>query len=132
MNARPLTASSNDPEDLEALTPNQFLLGRSSIAIPFIPNATKYADMRNALKASQSYADMVWTRWITEYRPEWNKRSKWTTEGERNLETGKLVWLVNESLKRSDYKMARVIETFPNSDAKVRSATVKTNTGTYK
>ena len=28
--------------------------------------------------------------------------------------------------------MARVIETFPNSDGIVRSATVKTNTGTHK
>ena len=70
LNARPLTAASNDPEDLEALTPNHFLFGRSSIAIPFIPNATNYADMRKAFKTSQSYADMIWTRWITKYRPE--------------------------------------------------------------
>ena len=88
LNARPLTAASNNPKDLEALTPNHFLLGRSSVAIPFISNATKYADMRKAFESSQSYADMIWTRWITEYRPEWNKRRKWETESERNLETG--------------------------------------------
>ena len=76
---------------------------------------------------------MIWTRWLTDYRPEWNKRSKLESESERNLETGELVWLVDEFLKRSDYKMARVIETFPgSSDGIVRSATVKTNTGTYK
>ena len=55
LNARPLTAASNDPEDLEALTPNQFLLGKSNNAIPFIPNATKYADMREAFKTSHSF-----------------------------------------------------------------------------
>ena len=108
LNARPLTAASNDPKDLEALTPNRFLLRRSSIAIPVIPNATKYADIRKAFKTSQSYSDMIWTRWLTEYQPEWNKRSKLESESERNLETGEIVWLVDEFLKRSDYKMARV------------------------
>ena len=76
--------------------------------------------MRRALNTSQRYADMIGTRWITEYRPEWNKRSSWATESERKLEIGELVWLVDESLKRSDYKMARVIETFPNSSGIVR------------
>ena len=39
LNARPLTAVSDDPEDLTALTPNQFLLGREKASAPFMPSS---------------------------------------------------------------------------------------------
>ena len=39
MNARPITPASDDPEDLEPLTPNHFFLGRANVCIPFIPIA---------------------------------------------------------------------------------------------
>ena len=39
LNARPITPAGDDPADLEALTPNHFLLGRANVCIPFIPNA---------------------------------------------------------------------------------------------
>ena len=52
LNARPLTAVSEDPADLEALTPNHFLLGRSNVAVPFIPNAELYANLLTTEKYS--------------------------------------------------------------------------------
>ena len=39
LNTRPLTAVSDDPEDLTALTPNQFLLGRENASAPFMPSS---------------------------------------------------------------------------------------------
>ena len=35
LNARPLTSVSDDPDDLEALRQNHFLLGRANLATPF-------------------------------------------------------------------------------------------------
>ena len=40
-----LTGVSGEPEDLEALTPNHFLLGRASQVTPLIPDAQFYTDL---------------------------------------------------------------------------------------
>ena len=46
LNAHPITPASDDPSDLEALTPNHFILGRANVCIPFIPNAEIYSNHR--------------------------------------------------------------------------------------
>ena len=43
----------------------------------------------------------------------------------RNLKEGELVWLVDDSVKRCDYKLGRIIEIFTGNDGVVRSARVK-------
>ena len=40
LNERPPSSFSNDPNDLEASTHHQFLLGRSNISVPYIPKPT--------------------------------------------------------------------------------------------
>ena len=77
LNARPLTAVSDDPEDSTALTPNHFLLGRENASAPFMPSSERYHNLRKSFKTAQAYADMICKRWTREYLPQWNKRSKW-------------------------------------------------------
>ena len=132
LNSRPLTSASDDPEDLEALTPNHFLLGRASPATPFIPDAQRYTDLRRVFRVSQAYADMIWNRWNREYLPQWNERSKWNKEEVRQLEVNDLVWIVDDNVKRAHYKMGRVLEVYHGSDGRVRSALVKTEDGKLK
>ena len=76
LNARPLTAVSDDPEDLTALTTNHFLLGRENENAPFMPSNERYHDLKKSFKTAQAYADMIWKRWTREYLPEWNQGSK--------------------------------------------------------
>lgn len=114
------------------MTPNHFLLGRAVLAEPLVPDAARYVDCRKLYKVAQAYNDMIWKRWITEYLPKWNVRTKWASHDGRVLKEGDLVWLIDESVKRCDSKMARVVEVFPGSDGTIRSALIRTSNGTLK
>ena len=51
---------------------------------------------------------------------------------QRNIEFGDLVWLTEDNVKRSQYRMARIEEIYPRKDGVVRSALIKTLDGTLK
>ena len=88
--------------------------------------------MRRVFRVSQAFSDIIWTRWAKEYLPEWNVRNKWNKDDVRQLRVNDLVWVVDEKVKRSNYKMARVLEVQEGSDGRVRSANVVTKDGKYK
>ena len=69
LNARLFTPTNDDSEDLEALTPNHFLLGRANGPLPFIPNAEIYYNQREMFRSSQAYADMIWKQWVNDNFP---------------------------------------------------------------
>ena len=76
LSSRPLSIVSDDPQDLEALTPHHLLLGRSCPATQFIPNAQGYMDLRRIFRVSQVNAGMIWSIRNRENLPSWNQRSK--------------------------------------------------------
>ena len=53
-------------------------------------------------------------------------------EGVRQLEVNDLVWIVDENVKRAQYKMGRVLEVYHGSDGRVRSALVEIEDGKLK
>ena len=132
LNARPLNSVSDDPDDLEALTPNHFLMGRNNLATPFLPDAQRYTNLRRVFRVSQPYSDMIWTRWTKEYLPEWNVRNKWNNDDVRQLKINDFVRVEDENVKRSNYKMARKLEVQEGNDGRLRSATVVTKDGKLK
>ena len=89
-----------------------------------MPSSERYHALRKSSKTAQAYAGMIWKRWTGEYLPQWNQRSKWSKEHVRNLKEGELVWLVDDSVKRCEYKLG-IIEIFTVNDGVVRSAIVK-------
>ena len=125
------TAVSDDPEDLTALTPNHFLLGRENASAPIMPSSERYHDLRKSFKTAKAYADMIWKRWTRQYLPQWNQRSKWSKEHLRHLKERELVWMVDYSVKRCEYKMGRVIKVFKGDDGVVRSSRVKMAHGEF-
>ena len=129
LNVRPLTPVSEDSEDLEELTPNYFLLARPVVAEPLMPDAVRYVDCRKMYKVAQADNQMIWTRWEKDYLPKRIVRPKWATNDESVLKVGDLVWLIDESVRRHENKMARVTEVFPGADGVIRSASIKTADG---
>ena len=66
INSRPITQVSEDPKDLEALTPNHLLLLRSEI--PLTPGVFQKEDLysRRRWRQVQYLADHFWKRWSKE------------------------------------------------------------------
>ena len=127
LNARPITPVSPEATDLDALTSNHFLLGTASSTLPshFRPEI----DHRKRYVRAQAYSDAIWNRWLKEYVPNLNRRSKWSKSSDRDLKTGDLVWLVEPTAPRGHYPLGRVVKLNYGTDAIARSAEVKTSTG---
>ena len=116
LNARPLTPVSSDATDLEAITPNHFLLGNKNLCLPYLPGAEQFVDHRKLFRQKQAYADLIWDRNRKEYLPTLNSRKKWQTTTDRSLQQGDLVWLVEDSDKRGYYDLGRITEMIEGSD----------------
>ena len=130
MNGRPLTHVSTEPTDLEALTPNHFLIGRACPQLP--PGVFTDGDLssRRRWRHAQRLVDHFWQRWKKEYLPSLSTRQKWSQEQD-NLRVGDLVLVTDDNLPRGRWPLARVMRTFPGRDSRVRVAEVKTATGVY-
>ena len=127
LNSRPLVPVSSDATDLDALTPNHFLLGTAGSTMPSHQRAD--VDHRKRYARAQAYSDAIWDRWLRDYVPSLNRRSKWSAQPDRDLKTGDLVWIVEPTSPRGHYPLARVVELNYGTDAVARSAELKTATG---
>ena len=99
LNSRPHKPNSNDPSDMEVLTPHHFLLGRPSIAIAYLSDAQKYQNHRKMFRVAQAHMDNIWARWRKEYLPVHNIRQKWYKERPQ-LKENDLVWIIDHREKR--------------------------------
>ena len=130
LNSRPLTSVSGNPDDLEALTPNHFLLGRSNPAIPLDVVTDKDLCSRKRWRHAQVMAQHFWKRWLREYLPKLTERRKWN-RFTRNVREGDLVLVVEEHSPRGHWPLARVTKVFLGDEGVARSAEVKTKRGAY-
>ena len=128
VNSRPLIQASDNVDDLEALTPNHFLLGKATRNAPFGSYSDKDICSRKRWRQVQTLADHYWKRFRKEYLPLLTKRGKWLKE-ERNIEVGDMVLLAETNVPRGYWQLARVIEVYPGEDGVVRVAEVKTKSG---
>ena len=130
-NSRPLCPNSDDPRDMEPLTPSHLLLQRPTINLPTgnFDEADLYS--RKTWRQSQVLSDHFWKRWLHEYLPTLQQRQKWLRP-QRNLAVNDLVMLVDENVPRGHWLLGRVTKVFPGRDGLVRVAEVKTKTNIFK
>jgi len=127
LNDRPITRLSEDPNDLEALTPNHLLLLKGKPVLP--PGLFNKRDIyaRRRWKQTQYISDLFWKRWIREYLPLLQEHQKWTQE-KRNFVPGDLVMVVDSTAPRGSWMLGRVLEIFPDKRGLVRVVCLKTKT----
>jgi hypothetical protein len=128
LNSRPLTALSNDPNDPSYLRPGHFLIGAplTSLCELDFTNATM-----NSLSRWQGVPHLnqqLWKRWSSDYVNSLQLHGK-SCNKQPDLQPGTLVLLHEDNLPPMSWKLAIIIETFPDPDGHVRVATVKTSSG---
>jgi len=124
VNGRPLTPVSDDPFDLEVLTPNHLLLLHQGNTAPLGDFSLKDT-YRRRWRHVEYLADQFWKRWLREYLPTLQLRQKWLQK-KRNLEVGDIVMVADDDLLRRNWPLGRVTATFPDANGAVRTVEVKT------
>jgi transposase InsO family protein len=127
VNSRPITKVSEDVSDGSALTPNHLLMMNHCPA--FSPGSFVEADIyRQRWRCIQHLADVFWRKWVLEYLPELQKRSKWLSE-KRCLSVGDVVLVSEENTPRGVWPMGLVIEVKKSADMRVRSCKLRLKNG---
>ena len=132
LNNRPLTHVSEDPSDLEALTPASLMHpGTEQWENPVLSRMEPWEskEMRHMHQKSINLIRGFWRRWSSEYLNTLRHRQKWT-KNEKDVETDQLVLMVDECKQRKDWKLGRVVEAEKSErDGKVRTVKVRTANG---
>ncbi|XP_029345859.1 uncharacterized protein LOC103309245 [Acyrthosiphon pisum] len=127
LNSRPLCAISNDPGDLEALTPSHFLTLEPSTSLPEPSLVNQPMSKYQRWCLITDLHRHFWTRWKNEYLSSLQLRRKWTEPGQE-LRVGELV-LVKEATHPLRWRIGRIRELHPGSDGTSRVATLETTSG---
>ena len=124
INSRPLTKMSEDVSDESTLSPAQLLLLNEELR-DFPGKFTKDDKYKQRWKFVQYLANQFWKRWLREYIPELQKRSKWCSKQE-NIKVGDVVLLKEENTPRFLWPMGLIVEVKEGRDKLIRTVKVKT------
>ena len=122
INSRPITRNPNDVSDSEALTPHHILMLRRG---PPVMGTFEKADLYGRRwKQIQWLASVFWRRWLKEYIPNLQIRSRWA-EIQRNLKVDDLVLILDEQKPRSLWPLGRILEAIRGRDGLVQTVKIK-------
>ncbi|XP_053596159.1 uncharacterized protein LOC128668033 [Microplitis demolitor] len=128
LNSRPLEAISEDPDDLTALTPGHFLIGRELNAIPEPSLMDLNSSRLSRWQFIQQRAQYFWKHWSTSYIQRQLAQTKWC-QPRNDVQIGSLVLLTNENAPPNRWPLAKVTDIHPGRDGLTRVATIKTING---
>lgn len=131
LNSRPMYPLSSDPNDLSALSPAHFLIGRPLTSLAD-PNLLKIPENRlSHWQQLQQLNQHFWARWSKEYNSELQQRNKWKGQ-KSSIQVGDLVLVKEDNLPPLKWRLGRVTQLFPGKDNIVRVVSLKTATGEFK
>ena len=132
MNARPSTPNNSDVTDLEAITPNHFLLGNQNICLLYFPFAKEFVDHQKFFRQTQAYSSLTW----------WQIPKRVSANFEQSKQMEMWTWqkfapswsrvVDQREWQMGLNKLGRVTKTIKGSDWAIRSATVQTKDRVYR
>ncbi|XP_054715403.1 uncharacterized protein LOC129224882 [Uloborus diversus] len=131
LNSRPLTPLASDGDELDALTPGNFLIGRpiSAIVEPDLldVNDNRLSRWQRVTKVTQ----YVWKRWKNDYLNALQQRCKWMFD-KPNIKLGAVVLIKEDNLPVCKWLLGKIEKVYPGADGKIRVVEVYTSSGVYK
>lgn len=127
LNSRPLCPMTEDPEDLQPLTPGHFLIGSPLAVVPEPSLNHEKISRLSRYQLLKVMLDGFWKRWSAEYIQNLQKFDKWDKRV-ANVKIGTMVLIIDERYPPSKWHLGRVTEVHLGDDG---LATVKTATSSY-
>lgn len=124
LNSRPLTALSDDHDDLRFLTPNQLLNLRPLSQLFGEQIKEKPRNQLARFELTQYLAQQFWKSWHNEYLNELQQRPKWRSARE-NMKVGDLVLIKEDNMLPTMWKTSRITKTFTGADGCVRNVQLR-------
>ncbi|XP_071652185.1 uncharacterized protein [Temnothorax longispinosus] len=131
LNSRPLTQLSSDPNDLNYLTPDHFLIGTALNSFPCSDLSDVNENRLMRWQRVEQIRQHFWRRWSDEYLHSLQERSKWQSNTGIQLEPNQLVLIKQQNLAPLQWTPGRVQEVHPGSDNIARTATIKTSKSSF-
>ena len=128
MNSRPISSVSNNPDDLDALTPNHLLHLQPDRSLPCGIFSKSDCYVRRRWCQIQYLADVFWKRWHLQYLHLLQERQKWY-KPTRNIKIGDIVMLVDNH--RNSWIIGRILSTTVDKKGLVRVVKVQTPHGVF-
>ncbi len=131
LNSRPIIPLTNDPSDLEVLTPSHFLIGESLVSVPQSNDVDICTNRLRCYKQLQQLLQRFWLLWSQDYLSSLQQRSKWRFKQE-NIKLDTMVLLKEDNEPPMHWPLGRVVALHPGPDKQVRVVSVRTKNGVVK
>ncbi|XP_072384547.1 uncharacterized protein [Diabrotica undecimpunctata] len=120
LNSRPICALSDDPSDFSFLTPGHFLIGSNLMSYPELDLSDIQENKLSLWNKCTRIQQHMWKVWTRDYLNRLQNRPKWFTP-QVGIKPDDLVLLKDENSPPLKWPIARVVETYPGKDNKVRT-----------
>ncbi|ENN79411.1 hypothetical protein YQE_04139, partial [Dendroctonus ponderosae] len=121
----------DNPEDVTALTPAHFIIGKNLMVLPELHLTECKENLLKKLQRIEVSVQHVWNRWKNEFLSELQNRVKWKRISQCNFKVGTLVLVKHDSGPILDWKLGRILK-YPGKDNVCRVVDIKTRQGTIR
>lgn len=126
LNSRPLWPLSDDPSDMQVITPADLFLGKPILAQPLAEYVSEVPKNRLSWwEQRQKLHQQLWQQWQNDYLTSLQTRGKWF-RAEVNIKVNDMVIIRDDNLPPTQWCIGRIIKTYPAKDGLVRSVRIKT------